>query len=40
MNPVVLPVPTFYFPTPYNIHQREREAQIGKNLPAMQETWV
>jgi len=23
MNPVVLPVPTFYFPTPYNIQQRE-----------------
>ena len=40
MNPVVLPVPAFYFPMPYNIHQREREAQIGKNLPAMQETWV
>ena len=24
MNPVVKPVPTFYFPIPYNIHQRER----------------
>ena len=24
MNPVVIPVPTFYFPIPYSIHQRER----------------